>query len=355
MRSIKSKTHSGTSKFFKVPWFSSAPNHRILLCSDTAGRYPDTLIIESPVVVTLDGIIFLSYDDGVPVDFTVDTNDGSGWTQGANITGNTEVLQFIKFPRSLRCLQLRVNVTLAQNVAYGEFTRIAELSPVYADLSSSVPTITVTASIQSSTSLSSTTRPSSTTTTTTATPSPTTITTTAPSTNSKQSENTTTIVAGVLGAIAGVLILALIVVVLLMRRRRNKNGGSTPPIDTHYHHSGPPSSSGGAKIFIPPSLSYAPDLTTGSGEPVTLPPPPSSSYPPDHYSNMGSTAFNTLASPQSHSLSMATTIPTPIHPLLSSSYPGPIFGADINNRRPTEVSGTDFVIELSEGRAREVP
>lgn len=287
------------------------------------------MIIESPVVVTLDGIILLSYDDGVPVNFIVDTNDGSGWTQGAKITGNTAVLQFIKFPRSLRCLQLRVNVTLVQKAVAGEFTRIAELSPVYADLSSSVPTITTT-------------------------PSPTTTTTIAPSTISTQSENTITIVSGVLGAVAGVSILALIVVVLLMRRRGNKNGGSTPLIDKHHHHPGPPSSSEGAKILIPPSSSYAPDeLTTGSGAPVTSPPPSSLSYPPGHYSNMGSTAFNTSASPQSHSLSMATTTPTPIHPSLSSSYPGPIFGTPVDNRRPTEVSGTNFVIELPEGQARE--
>ena len=118
----------------------------------------------------------------------------------------------------------------------------------------------------------------------------------------------------------------------------------------------PPHRVGGAKIFIPPSSSYAPDLTTGSGAPVnsTPPPPPLLLYPPGHYSNMGSTAFNASASPQSHSLSMATTTPTSIHPSLSSSYPGPIFGAPIDNRRPAEVSGTNFVIELPEGRAREV-
>lgn len=270
------------------------PNHRTSLCSDTEGEYPDTLTITSPVAVTLDGIILLSYDDGVPVDFTVDTNNGSGWTQGAGITGNSKVLQFVKFPRSLLCLQLRVNVMLAQKVPFGEFTRISELSPVYADLSSSVPAITVTALAEASTSLS---------------PAPT---TTTPSTSSTQNENAALIAAGVLGTIAGVLILALIAAVLIERRRRNNKGESTPPIDQYHHHPGRPSLIGGANTLIPPSSSYAPDLTTASGVPI-MPPPPSS----------------------------------------SPSYPGAILGITIDNRRPTELYGTGLFVELPEERARE--
>lgn len=331
-QSTERKILSGTSKLFKVPRFSSAPNHRTSLCSNTAGAYPDTLTIESPVAVTLDGIILLFDDDGVPLDFTVDTNAGSGWTQGAKITNNTEVLRFIKFPKSLLCLQLRVEVTLAQTVPAGEYTRISEISPVYADL---------TASIQSSTSTSSSASLSSTT-----TPSPATTNTTTPSTNSTQKENTTAIIAGVLGAIAGVLILALI---LLLIRLRNNNGGRTPTIDKRHHHPGPPSSTGGAKTSIPLVSSYAPDLTEGSGASVM----PSLLYSPDRYSSMGNTALNPSASLQSHNLPMGTAAPaitnTPIPTLPSSSYPGAIFDATIENRRPTEIHGSDFTVELPGG------
>lgn len=360
-QSTKRKILSGTSKLFKVALFSSAPNHRTLLCSDTAGVYPDTLTIKSPVAVTLDGIILLFDDDGFPLDFTVDTNDGSGWTQKAKITNNAEVLKFIKFPKSLLCLQLRVKVTLAQKSPAGEYTRIAEISPVYADLKASIQSSN---STSSSTSLNSTTTPSpataktntpspataKTTTSSPATaktpPSPATTNTTAPTTNSTQKTNTTAIIAGVLGAIAGVLILVLI---LLLRRLLNNNGGRTPTIDEHHHHPGPPSSTGAANTSIPQLSSYAPDLTERSSASVI----PSSSpflYSPDHYSSMGNTALNPSASPQSHNLSMATTAPgitnTTIPTSLSSSYLGAISDATIENKRTTEIHGSDFAIEL---------
>lgn len=371
-QSTKRKILSGTSKLFKVSRFSSAPNHRTSLCSNTAGVYPDTLTIENPVAVTLDGIILLFADDGFPLDFTVDTNDGSGWSQRAKITKNAEVLKFIKFPKSLLCLQLRVKVTLAQKSPAGEYTRIAEISPVYADLTASIQSSN---STSSSTSLNSTTTPSPATTKTTTqspataktttpspdttktttqspatanttTPSPATTNTTTPTTNSTQKPNTTAIIAGVLGAIAGVLILVLI---LLLRRLRNNNGGRTPTIDEHHHHPWPPSSTGAANTSIPQLSSYAPDLTEGSGASVM----PSSSpflYPPNHYSSMGNTALNPSASPQSHNLSTATTAPaitnTNIPTSPSSSYPGVISDATIEKKRPTEVHGSDFAIEL---------
>lgn len=221
----------------------------------------------------------------------MDANNGSGWTQGAKITGNTEVLQFIKFPRSLLCSQLRLEVTLAQTPPspHGEFTRISELSPVYA----------------------------------------------APSNTLSKNDNTTAIVAGVLGAFAGVLILALIAAVLLLRRQRNNNCGITPLIDKHHHHPGPPSSS------------YTPELTAGGGVPLMVPPPSSLSslYAHDHYSNTGNIALDTSASVQSHNQPMATNT--------SSSYPSSILGITVDNRRPTEVPGTSFSVELPTWRAKD--
>ena len=43
--------------------------------------YPAVLTVTSPSVVTLNGVAFASFADGVPVDFTVSTWSGSTWGQ----------------------------------------------------------------------------------------------------------------------------------------------------------------------------------------------------------------------------------------------------------------------------------
>ena len=96
---------------------------------DTEGAYPDVLTITAPQAVTLPGITLLSNSDGVPVDFTVDTWDGSQWHNAATITGNSAVQVVVPFGAPVRTTQVRITVTQDQNTPQGEFTRITEVYP----------------------------------------------------------------------------------------------------------------------------------------------------------------------------------------------------------------------------------
>jgi alpha-L-rhamnosidase len=90
---------------------------------DTADEYPDTLTVTAPSAVSLTGVGFGSFPDGVPTAFTVQTWDGSQWVTQATIAGNTAVYRWIPFAGAVSTDRVRVVVTAAQNV----FSRIAEL------------------------------------------------------------------------------------------------------------------------------------------------------------------------------------------------------------------------------------
>ncbi len=91
--------------------------------------YPAVLTITSPSAVTLSGLAFASFPDGVPVDFTVSTWNGSAWVQQAQVTGNDLVDRWIPFAAPVSTSQVQLTVTLDQDAYSGEFTRVAELDP----------------------------------------------------------------------------------------------------------------------------------------------------------------------------------------------------------------------------------
>jgi alpha-L-rhamnosidase len=95
----------------------------------TPATYPATLTITSPSAVTLPGIAFASFPDGVPVNFTVATWNGSTWVQQAQITGNDQVYRWMPFTAPVTTSKVQLTVTLDQNTSSGEFTRVAELDP----------------------------------------------------------------------------------------------------------------------------------------------------------------------------------------------------------------------------------
>jgi hypothetical protein len=96
---------------------------------DTISAYPDVLTITSPTAVALPGITVLSNSDGVPVDFTVDTWDGTTWQPAATVTGNAQVQDAVTFSQPVTTTQVRITVTADQNTPQGEFTRINEVWP----------------------------------------------------------------------------------------------------------------------------------------------------------------------------------------------------------------------------------
>jgi alpha-L-rhamnosidase len=87
--------------------------------------YPDTLTITAPAAVSLSGVGFASFADGVPTEFTVQTWDGSQWTTQATVTGNSQVYRWIPFTATVSTTQVRLVVTATQD----GFTRVAELTP----------------------------------------------------------------------------------------------------------------------------------------------------------------------------------------------------------------------------------
>ena len=91
--------------------------------------YPATLTITSPTAVTLPGVTLLSNSDGVPVDFTVQTWDGSTWQTAATVTGNSAVQVPIPFSAPVTTTQVQLVVTLDQDTPQGQFTRVNELWP----------------------------------------------------------------------------------------------------------------------------------------------------------------------------------------------------------------------------------
>lgn len=87
--------------------------------------FPDTLTVTAPSAVSLTGVGFASFPDGVPTAFTVQTWDGTQWVTQADVTGNAQVYLWIPFTAPVTTTQVRVVVTATQD----GFTRIAELTP----------------------------------------------------------------------------------------------------------------------------------------------------------------------------------------------------------------------------------
>lgn len=75
----------------------------------------------------LNGIILLSTDGGWPSNYTVETNDGSGWIVSARIFNQQMALELESFSRSLSVNQLRINITKDQKNNKDEYTRISEV------------------------------------------------------------------------------------------------------------------------------------------------------------------------------------------------------------------------------------
>lgn len=205
MGSIKSLKRKKKKKLLK----KNAELLKISLSSDTmegesTRPYPDifTLVIGSEV--NLDGIMLLSGSDGWILDYTVETSqDGVSWNLSATVKGSSVVLRFIRFDNGplLKVKQLRVIITAAM----AGYSRISELSPVYAVSNSSTnPPSPSTAA--------------TTTTTTTTTPPPVT---------SRTKSNTVGIIAGVLGGLAGILLGALAYFLWLLRKQRKQRNVDT--------------------------------------------------------------------------------------------------------------------------------
>ena len=94
-----------------------------------ANTYPAILTITSPSPVTLPGVTLLSNADGVPVDFTVQTWDGSAWQTSATVTGNGAVQLPIPFAAPVTTTGVQLVVTLDQATPQGQYTRVNELYP----------------------------------------------------------------------------------------------------------------------------------------------------------------------------------------------------------------------------------
>ncbi|KAH8696092.1 alpha-L-rhamnosidase [Talaromyces proteolyticus] len=108
---------------------------------NTPAQYPDTLTITSPTQVTLDGVTLESSTDGVPVDFIIETWDGSNWTEAGSITGNNATRCRVPFSQNITTNQVRLTVTQDQAGSKGEYTRVTELWPALVADDSAVPEI----------------------------------------------------------------------------------------------------------------------------------------------------------------------------------------------------------------------
>ena len=91
--------------------------------------YPAVLTITADSAVTLPGVTLLSNSDGVPVDFTLETWDGSAWQPAATVTGNSAVQVPVPFAAPVTTTQVRLTVTQDQDTPRGQFTRVNELWP----------------------------------------------------------------------------------------------------------------------------------------------------------------------------------------------------------------------------------
>ena len=105
--------------------------------------YPAILTITSPSAVTLPGITVLSNSDGVPVDYTVSTWDGTNWVTQATVTGNSQVQREVPFAQPVSTTQVQISVTKDQASPRGDFTRINEVWPGLVPPDPSPPSVTL--------------------------------------------------------------------------------------------------------------------------------------------------------------------------------------------------------------------
>jgi hypothetical protein len=96
---------------------------------NTPGEYPDILTITSPTYIILNGVTLVSNPDGVPIDFSIHTWDGSNWNEAASVTGNNGTVVRLPFSHNITTTQVRLIVTLDQYVPKGEYTRVTVLWP----------------------------------------------------------------------------------------------------------------------------------------------------------------------------------------------------------------------------------
>lgn len=177
----------------------------------SAKPYPDVFTLSIGSVVNLDGIMLLSGSDGWIRDYTVETSrDGVSWNLSATVERSSVVLRFIRFDNGpLSVKQLRVIITAAM----AGYSRISELSPVYAVSNSTTNPLGTSNS-----------SPSTATTTTTVMTTPPPSPSLSPVT-SRTKSNTVGIVAGVLGGLAGILLGVLAYFLWLLRKQRNDDIG----------------------------------------------------------------------------------------------------------------------------------
>ena len=109
---------------------------------NTIGAYPDILTITPPSPLNLTGITVLSNTDGVPVDFTVETLQGTTWSLSGTVTNNSAVQIQVPFDKPAADVTgIRINVTLDQDTSQGEYTRINEVYPGIVPNPPEAPTI----------------------------------------------------------------------------------------------------------------------------------------------------------------------------------------------------------------------
>ena len=108
---------------------------------NTLAEYPDILTIIPPSALNLTGITVLSNTDGVPVDFTVETLQGTTWFLAGTVTNNSATQIQVPFNQSVVVTGIRVTVTEDQDTTSGEYTRINEVYPALVPDPPEAPTI----------------------------------------------------------------------------------------------------------------------------------------------------------------------------------------------------------------------
>lgn len=191
--------------------------------------YPDIFTLSISSVVKLDGIMLLSGSDGWIRDYTVETSlDGFSWNLSATVKSSNIVLRYLKLDNGpLDAKNLRVIITAAMN----GYSRICELSLVYAAVSKNPstnnnPLESSTTSTKSSPSPSTTTIP---------------VTLSAPAEapappssviSEKTKPNTAEIVAGVLAGLAGILLGLQAYILFLLRKKQGDISNTTSTCST---------------------------------------------------------------------------------------------------------------------------
>lgn len=109
---------------------------------NTLAEYPDILTITPPAALNLTGVTVLSNTDGVPIDFTVETLQGTTWSLAGTVTNNSAIQIQVPFDTpAVDVTGLRITVTKDQDLTAGEYTRINEVYPALVPDPPQAPTI----------------------------------------------------------------------------------------------------------------------------------------------------------------------------------------------------------------------